>query len=432
MAEIIEKSFPFDSAEVNGQYDREYVADDFARYFRAFINSGVFMRTSTNLQVIANGDMTVTLKAGSIIIEGYRYELVEDLVLQLDPADGVTNRIDRVCITWSKSDRDIHYTVQKGTLAHEPVAVSVRRTAEYKDYAVADIYVAAGVISLTQTAITDQRLNSEVCGLATPFADFDTMTLYNKIEAYYAEMQKKTDAWTQEEQAEFTAWFNQIKDQLSGDIGAKLQLQIGVLKSLTTKDKTSLVEAINEINDPLDTMEEIEANTDAGRFAGALAMKELNSNLNESLSANSASFNLDYQNDQWGWNESPARGADTFHPFSSGAKAELLWENTEDQTKNFTPQTVTFEENTYTHYIIEFWGRNNIRNVITTVLIESSYTGTAGYFGIKGGGCFYVAGKVSVSRNILSTTSHSVQFDSGYANNDYVIPSKIYGVNIIF
>ena len=283
MAEIIEKSFPFDSVEVNGKYDREYVADDFARYFRAFISSGVFMRTSTNLQVIANRDMTVTLKAGRIIIEGYRYELVEDLVLQLDPADGVTNRIDRVCITWSKSDRDIHYTVQKGTLAHEPVAVSVRRTAEYKDYAVADIYVAAGVISLTQTAITDQRLNSEVCGLATPFADFDTTTLYNKIEAYYAEMQKKTDAWTQEEQAEFTAWFNQIKDQLSGDIGANLQLQIGVLKSLTTKDKTSLVAAINEINDPLDTMEAIEANTDAGRFAGALAMKELNSNLNESL-----------------------------------------------------------------------------------------------------------------------------------------------------
>lgn len=161
-------------------------------------------------------------------------------------------------------------------------------------------------------------------------------------------------------------------------------------------------------------------------------ISQANNDLSNSLSANSASFNLDYQNDQWGWNESPARGADTFHPFSSGAKAELLWENTEDQTKGFAPQTVTFKENTYTHYIIEFWGRNNIRNVITTVLIESSYTGTAGYFGIKGGGCFYVAGKGSVSRNILSTTSHSVQFDSGYANNDYVIPSKIYGVNIIF
>ena len=183
------------------------------------------------------------------------------------------------------------------------------------------------------------------------------------------------------------------------------------------------------------TLEDATEYTQKGDNFGAADINATNAKvnvLNNSLSANSASFNLDYQNDQWGWNESPARGADTFHPFSSGAKAELLWENTEDQTKGFAPQTVTFKENTYTHYIIEFWGRNNIRNVITTVLIESSYTGTAGYFGIKGGGCFYVAGKVSVSRNILSTTSHSVQFDSGYANNDYVIPSKIYGVNIIF
>ena len=28
-------------------------------------------------------------------------------------------------------------------------------------------------------------------------------------------------------------------------------------------------------------------------------------------------FNLDYQDGQWGWNESSARGADTFHPFKS-------------------------------------------------------------------------------------------------------------------
>lgn len=190
------------------------------------------------------------------------------------------------------------------------------------------------------------------------------------------------------------------------DDGTNVETKVGAIKGITTSTNV----------------------TGTGYAADAKKVSELYN----SLSANSASFNLDYQNDQWGWNESPARGADTFHPFSSGAKTELLWENTEDQTKGFAPQTVTFKENTYTHYIIEFWGRNNIRNVITTVLIESSYTGTAGYFGIKGGGCFYIAGKVSVSRNILSTTSHSVQFDSGYANNDYVIPSKIYGVNIIF
>ena len=411
MAEIIEKSFPFDSVEVNGKYDREYVADDFARYFRAFISSGVFMRTSTNLQVIANRDMTVTLKAGRIIIEGYRYELVEDLVLQLDPADGVTNRIDRVCITWSKSDRDIHYTVQKGTLAHEPVAVSVRRTAEYKDYAVADIYVAAGVISLTQTAITDQRLNSEVCGLATPFADFDTTTLYNKIEAYYAEMQKKTDAWTQEEQAEFTAWFNQIKDQLSGDIGANLQLQIGVLKSLTTKDKTSLVAAINEINDPLDTMEAIEANTDAGRFAGALAMKELNSNLSERINSGLSDIDVRY-NAETGAPEWSPRGADTWSPFRN--EPVLLWKGTGAKQNNIT---CTFDYSPYTHIRIDFKdSKSLLLKCGTTPIVLADWS------------TYY---SNSIGRRLINFISSGIMcntLDASGNGGAYMIPLEIYGI----
>ena len=374
MAEITERSFPFDSEEVDGNFDREYIADDFARYFRAFISSGVFMRTSTNLQVIANGDMTVTLKAGNIIIEGYRYELENDLVIQLDPADGVANRIDRVCITWSKSDRDIHYTLQKGELAHVPVAVSVRRTAEYKDYAVADIYVAAGAISITQTAITDTRLDSEICGLATPFADFDTTTLYNKIEAYYSEMQKKTENWTKEEQEKFTVWFGGIRDQLSGDIGANLQLQIGVLKSLTTADRSSLVAAINEINDPLDTLEEIEANTDAGRFAGALAVKEINSNLSERInksltdSTTGESFNFGIKDGVRGFYTNPSRADDSFVPFKSGSG----WFYTGTMSiQGSTTNTVTISCSNYSDY------KNLTAERIKVGIIGSTNTGNS-------------------------------------------------------
>ena len=35
------------------------------------------------------------------------------------------------------------------------------------------------------------------------------------------------------------------------------------------------------------------------------------------LSSGEVTFNLDYRNDKWGWNEDPARGADTFHPFNN-------------------------------------------------------------------------------------------------------------------
>ena len=75
--EAIEYAFPFDAEELpDGEYDRVYIADDFARYFRAFISSGIISdegELSTNLQLVANSDMTTTLKAGNLIISGYRY-----------------------------------------------------------------------------------------------------------------------------------------------------------------------------------------------------------------------------------------------------------------------------------------------------------------------------------------------------------------------
>lgn len=193
MALETEKSFPCDAEETETGYDKEYVADDFARYFRAFISSGIFMKEATNLQVIANGDMTVTLKAGKMIIDGYRYDNTGDIIIEIDPADGVLGRIDRVSATWCKDEGDIHYTLQKGTPSYKPVAPECRRTEEYKDYVVADIYVAAGVIKIQQQNITDQRLNSDVCGLAVPFTELNTDALFTQYQDAVNEFLKFAD-----------------------------------------------------------------------------------------------------------------------------------------------------------------------------------------------------------------------------------------------
>lgn len=198
MAEASEKSFPFDAEDVNGTYDRAYIAEDFARYFRNFISSGVFMEKSTNLQIIANGDMTVTLKPGNIIIDGYGYENEDDIIVQIDPADGVLNRIDRIAVTWSKKDRDIHYTLQKGNSAYEPIAPEARRNAEYKDYVVADVYVAAGAISIRQADITDQRLNSTLCGLAAAFCKIDTTKIFNQFMDWFQKIRDEGETGLEE------------------------------------------------------------------------------------------------------------------------------------------------------------------------------------------------------------------------------------------
>lgn len=245
MAAQSEKSFPFDAELINGNYDREYLADDFAMYFRAFISSGVFLKESTNLQIIANGDMSVTLRPGKAIIEGYRYENEKDLILQLSPADGITNRIDRIAITWSKEDRDIHCTVQEGVASYEPTAPECRRTADYIDYVVADVMVSAGAITINQSDITDQRLNSEICGLAIAFSEIDTTTIFNQFTAWYQETKEAGEAEIEKLLDDCTAWLSsleeeqrkeceklveEMKDLLSEAAAAALQLQIDDIK----------------------------------------------------------------------------------------------------------------------------------------------------------------------------------------------------------
>ena len=296
MAQEAEKSFTFDSELVNGKYDREYYMEDWCRYFAAIISSGTFLREPTNLQIIANGDMTVTLKVGAMIIDGARYDATEDLIITLEPADGVLNRIDRISITWSKADRDCHFTVQQSEMSYEPIAPECRRNAEYKDYVLADIYVAAGAISISQADITDQRLNSEVCGLAVPFAEVDTSSLMAQLQAYYEQVMTETEQWQDEKKIEFEEWFESMKDILSGDVAANLQKQIGTLSDLETKDKTDLVSAINELAnrkvDVLDTKEAIEANTDDGKAAGAKAVKEMVRDVTDSLANGCVKFQI--------------------------------------------------------------------------------------------------------------------------------------------
>lgn len=245
MAQASEYSFPFDAEEVDGTYDRVYVADEFAQYFRAFITSGVFINDDSSLQVTANGDMTVTVQPGQAIIEGYRYELESALQFTIDAADGSMNRIDRVVCVWDKEERDIHLEVRKGSASYTPIAPTRRWTEEYKELILADIYVAAGVITIKQEDITDERLNSDVCGLATPWEKVDTRALYDQIqnnlenfqenfeastEAFEKEHEQEISTWTSSQKDAFNTWVDTIKDILDETVAGKLQNEIDALE----------------------------------------------------------------------------------------------------------------------------------------------------------------------------------------------------------
>lgn len=63
----------------------------------------------------------------------------------------------------------------------------------------------------------------------------------------------------------------------------EVSANMGALKDLETTNKTSVVEAVNEVHgsipEMLDTMEEVDANTEAGKSVDSLVVKQLNNSL---------------------------------------------------------------------------------------------------------------------------------------------------------
>ncbi len=167
--------------------DRKYDASKFAEYFASFVGNGVFPNPANNLQVMSNDDMTVTVKAGKAWIDGYIMINDDDYILNIDAADGVLNRIDRVVARLDIVDREIRIEVKKGTFASSPVAPSLQRDADAYELALADILVSAGVVGIVTDKITDLRDNSDLCGKVDSLIAGDINALAADLVAHKAD-----------------------------------------------------------------------------------------------------------------------------------------------------------------------------------------------------------------------------------------------------
>ena len=231
----MEKSSFFNAQmDASGEYDREYLAEDFASYFSKFISNGVFPNPSTGLQVIAadTPNMTVTLSVGYGYINGYKYENTTPLTFSIGVADGVLNRKDAIFIRYSKLGRAIKAYKIAGTPGASAVAPSVVRTEDYYDLCVAIISVNAGITVIPQSLIEDTRLNTSLCGIVTGLVEqVDTTTLYNQIQSDLSQFKTVS-------QAEFDAWFEDINAKLGTEPATALQQQVDALDA-AKMDKTT-------------------------------------------------------------------------------------------------------------------------------------------------------------------------------------------------
>lgn len=182
----MEKSSFFNS--VSG--DRTYKAEDWANYFASIIGNGVFPLPSTGLQVVVDEGMNIKVKAGKAWINGYFYNNTTDLTVTIATADGVLNRIDRIVVRWDLTNRTITAETKSSTASASPSAPALQRDADIYELCLADVYVAAGVTAITGSAITDQRLNTSLCGVVAGVVNtIDTTAFNTQLQAWFTEYQ---------------------------------------------------------------------------------------------------------------------------------------------------------------------------------------------------------------------------------------------------
>lgn len=216
--------------ESTGKYDREYTAEDFAKYFALFVGNGVFANPASQLMVkIAATKQTpynVTVEPGWAFINGYWYHLQQKATLTIPVNTTAQTKYQRVVVRYNNTTREIGITIVEAVSE----TIEPTRNDVIYDLALAQITVKSNASVLSVSDVKDLRPSSKYCGyVAGAINQIDAGTLYDNLTE------------------QFNVWFEGIKKQLDGDIATNLQKQIGSLENLNTTNKTDLVSSVNEV-----------------------------------------------------------------------------------------------------------------------------------------------------------------------------------------
>lgn len=196
--------------------DRLYDAADMNMPYKKIISNGVIPDVSSALQVVASNGLTVNVQPGSGLFgDGWAHNDAP-VAVTLNAAHSVLDRIDLVVMRRDDNEnvRATNVYVKTGTPASNPVAPTVERSTYIKEYALAEIRVAAGATVITQSAILDTRADTTRCGWCTSLIkQVDTSTLFLQWQKAYEE---NIEA--------FEAWFESAKSILADDESAAAQI----------------------------------------------------------------------------------------------------------------------------------------------------------------------------------------------------------------
>ena len=203
--------------------DRGYTADSFAEWLNHFFTTGVF---SGELQVTAVSGMDIKVASGYANLKGKVRFFDSATTYTLATAGATYPRIDTVVVERNDTDRKISIKVVTGTYnGSNPSPTAPIRSAAVYQIVLAQIYVAAGATKITQANITDTRSDTSICGIVTgTVKEMDYSQFASQFNGYYSQFKASN-------KADFDAWFNAMKGQLTTDAAGKLQTEIDTINS---------------------------------------------------------------------------------------------------------------------------------------------------------------------------------------------------------
>lgn len=242
--------------------DRGYTADSFAEWLNHFFTTGVF---SGELQVTAVSGMDIKVGSGYANLKGKVRFFDSASTYTLATAGATYPRIDTVVVERNDTDRKISIKVVTGTYnGSSPSPTAPVRSAAIYQIVLAQIYVAAGATKITQENITDTRSNNSVCGIVTgTVKEMDYSQFAAQFNSYYSNFKTSN-------KADFDAWFNGIKGQLTSDAAAKQQAQINTINSNISSMQTS----VNSLNSKMVTTKKNITLTSSGWSNGTYTISD--------------------------------------------------------------------------------------------------------------------------------------------------------------
>lgn len=242
--------------------DRGYTADSFAEWLNHFFTTGVF---SGELQVTAVSGMDIKVGSGYANLKGKVRFFDSASTYTLATAGATYPRIDTVVVERNDTDRKISIKVVTGTYnGSSPSPTAPVRSAAIYQIVLAQIYVAAGATKITQENITDTRSNNSVCGIVTgTVKEMDYSQFAAQFNSYYSNFKTSN-------KADFDAWFNGIKGQLTSDSAAKQQAQINTINSNISSMQTS----VNSLNSKMVTTKKNITLTSSGWSNGTYTISD--------------------------------------------------------------------------------------------------------------------------------------------------------------